>query len=122
MKPSGLRTMPLSHAAPLLLDCLSTSGVVALRRVQMTVRALSQGGRTLIVRTDEPEVLDAVTRWARIGGARHDVVESEYWTELRLYLLPRDFGERPFLAWSAPLPVLVTDEQVTAEPTGSYAA
>jgi hypothetical protein len=99
-----MRTSPLPHTGPIVLDCCSTSGPIALRRVETTLKRLRGGARTLVVRTNMNDVIDTVTRWARVGHARHEVVASGTWTELRIYLLPRDFDEHPFLAWRPPLP------------------
>ena len=99
-----MRTSPLPHTGPIVLDCRSTSGSIALRRVETTLKRLRAGARALILRTNSPDVLDAVTRWARIGQARHEVVALESFTEVRVYLLPRDFDEHPFLAWRPALP------------------
>lgn len=109
-----MRTSPLPHTGPILLDCRSTSGPVALRRVEATLKRLRSGARTLIVRTNVAEVVDAVSRWARIGQARHEVVACDTVTELRVYLLPQDFDEHPFLAWRPPLPnpVLVDEHLI----------
>lgn len=99
-----MRTSPLPHTGPIVLDCRSTSGAIALRRVETTLKRLRGGARTLIVRTNMNDVIDVVTRWARVGHARHEVVPAEGCTELRVYLLPRDFDEHPFLAWRPALP------------------
>jgi hypothetical protein len=81
---------------------------VALRRVESTLKRLRAGARTLVVRTNVSEVVDTVVRWAAVGQARHEVHAFDGWTELRVYLLPREFDEHPFLAWR---PVLQSPER-----------
>ena len=118
-----MRTSPLPHTGPIVLDCRSTSGAIALRRVETTLKRLRGGARTLVIQTNMTDVIEAVTRWARVGHARHEVVASGGCTELRVYLLPQDFDEHPFLAWRPALPNAArVDEHLANERTGRSSA
>lgn len=66
------------------------------------------GARMIVLRTDERDVLELILEWAIAGCARYSVSES-YDTgmreiEIRIFLLPHDFGAHPFLAWRPILP------------------
>ncbi|MEQ1504645.1 MAG: hypothetical protein ABMB14_20565 [Myxococcota bacterium] len=80
------------------------SGIAAVRRLEEVLKRLRSGPRLIALVTDEPEVVDRLTRWASIGRAVHEVRPHPDGSEVCLYLLPTEFGEHPFLAWRPTIP------------------
>ena len=67
--------------------------------MESVLKRVRGGARLVIVRTDEPEVVDLVRRWAEAGCARYNICPRELETAIHIYLLPHDFDAHPFLAW-----------------------
>jgi len=72
---------------------------VAQRRIESVLKKVRPGARTLLIRVDASEVIDTLVRWSRVGRAPHELVRGPAGTELRIYLLPREFDGHPLVAW-----------------------
>jgi hypothetical protein len=102
----------VANTGPVHLDCRQIAGAVAIRRMESVLKRIRGGARMVIVRTDEPEVVDLIRRWAEAGCARYSVCPRELDTVIRVFLLPHDFDAHPFLAWR---PVIMASD-LTATP------
>ena len=78
----------------------------AIRRIEDLLKRLRRGPRLLQVVVDTDEMVSALCWWARIGNARIEVSGEEPRFDVRVYLLPVEFGGHPLVAWRPAVPSL----------------
>src|SRR5688500_6210978 len=93
----------LPRSGPIRIDCRGVSPSGAVRRVEAVLKTLRGGARLVIVEVEGPGAIEALTRWSAQGRAPHEVVHGPRGLQVRVYLLPGDFGAHPLTAWRPPL-------------------